>query len=70
MLTGCNYGKTKILYKLSKMARYIDEHAIPDARAAGHPLCVAMFTEMKADLNKHIDKLRAAVAGLSREGKY
>jgi hypothetical protein len=70
MLSGCNYGKTKVLYKLAKLSAYIEKHAIEDAKAAGHPLCAKMFEEMKADIDRNIDKLKAAIAGLSREGKY
>ncbi|MFH1182568.1 MAG: hypothetical protein V1702_06425 [Candidatus Woesearchaeota archaeon] len=70
MLSGCNYGKTKVLYHLAKLSDYIEKHAIADANTAGHPLCAKMFEEMNADIEKHIDKLKSAVAGLSREGKY
>jgi hypothetical protein len=70
MLSGCNYGKTKILFKLAKISAYIEKHAIADANAAGHPLCAKLFEELKADLDKYQDKLKAAIAGLSREGKY
>lgn len=70
MLSGCNYGKTKILFKLAKISAYIEKYAIEDANASGHPLCAKLFEEMKADLDKYQDKLKEAITGLAREGKY
>ncbi|MDP3766209.1 MAG: hypothetical protein Q8R04_06885 [Nanoarchaeota archaeon] len=70
MLANCNYDKTKILYKIIKIAAFIEKHAIHDAEKDGHPLCAEEYKEIKQDLERHIEKLRLAVEGLSREGKF
>ena len=70
MLSNCNYDKTKLLYKLSKIVAYIERKAIKDADSDNHPLCAAEYAELKQNLEMHIEKLRVAVEGLSREGKF
>ena len=70
MLCSCNYDKTKLLYKLSVLASFIEKHAVKDAEHDGHPLCAEEYRELKNDLEKHMEKLRAAVEGLSRESKF
>lgn len=70
MLCNCNYDKTKLLYKIMKFATFIEKHAIRDAEKDGHPLCAEEYKELKQDLDRHIEKLRSAVEGLSREGKF
>ena len=49
---------------------FIEKHAMHDAERDGHPLCAEEFKELKYDLERHMEKLRAAVEGLSREGKF
>ena len=70
MLCNCNYDKIKLLSKLSKIAGFIEKHAMHDAEKDGHPLCAEEYKELKRDLDMHIEKLRMAVEGLSREGKF
>ncbi len=70
MLCNCNYDKTKILYKISKIVAMLEKHAIHDAERDGHPLCTEEYKELKHDLERHIEKLRLAVEGLSKEGKF
>ena len=70
MLSSCNYDKTKLLAKISKLMGFIDKHAVKDAEKDGHPLCGVEYKELKQDLERHAEKLRAAIEGLSREGKY
>ncbi len=70
MLCNCNYDKTKLLYKISKMIGFIEKHAIKDSEKDGHPLCTEEYRELKNDLERHMEKLRVAVEGLSREGKF
>ena len=70
MLSNCNYDKTKLLYKLSKISGFIEKHAIKDAEHDDHPLCADEYRELKQDLEKHMEKLRMAVEGLSREAKF
>jgi hypothetical protein len=70
VLSNCNYDKTKLLYKISKIIGFIEKHAIHDSEKDGHPLCGEEYKELKEDLEKHAEKLRMAVEGLSREGKF
>jgi len=70
MLCNCNYDKTKLLYKIAKIVGFIEKHAIHDAERHNHPLCAEEYKELKHDLERHIEKLRLAVEGLSREGKF
>ena len=70
MLCNCNYDKTKLLYKIGKVAAFIEKHAINDAEKDGHPLCAEEYKELRHDLERHAEKLRMAVEGLSREGKF
>lgn len=70
MLCNCNYNKTKLLYKISKVVSFIEKHAVRDAEKDGHPLCAEEYKELKQDLERHAEKLRVAVEGLSREGKF
>lgn len=66
----CNYDKIKLLYQLSAMSHFLYKHAIPDAKNEGHPLCAAEYEELRKDIIKHIHKLKAAIVGLSKEGKF
>ncbi len=70
MMSNCNYIKTKLMYKLMKIEHMIEQHAIKDAESDGHPLCANAYKELQQDLQKHVEKLRQAVEGLSREGKF
>jgi len=70
MLCNCNYDKVKLLAKISKLQGFIEKHAIRDAEKDGHPLCAEEYKELKQHLNSHIEKLRLAIEGLSREGKF
>ena len=70
MVCNCNYDKVKLLSKLLKMSGFIEKHAIHDAGKDGHPLCAEEYKELKNDLENHIEKLRMAIEGLSREGKF
>ena len=70
MLCNCNYNKTKILYQMAKIAKFIDNHAVKDAEKDNHPLCAEEYKELKQALDWHMEKIRMAVEGLSREGKF
>ena len=70
MLSNCNYNKTKLLYKISKIVAFIDKNALHDSEKDGHPLCKEEYRELKHDLEMHMEKLRMAIEGLSREGKF
>jgi len=70
MKGDCNYDKTKLLHELSRVKHFARKHAIEDAKKEGHPLCAKMYEEIAADAEKQIDKLKAAIAGLAREGKF
>lgn len=70
MLKDCNYNKVRLLHDLSRIVWYLKKHAKEDAKKLGHESCHKMCEELEADLEKHIDKLRAAIEGLSKEGKF
>ena len=70
MLGNCNYDKIKILSELSKIVWFIENHAKKDAEKENHPWCYAMYEELQKDLEKHMEKLRMAIEGLSQEGKF
>ena len=70
MLNNASYSYSKVLYKLSKLSWYLEKHAIKDAKRAKHKLSIKMFGEMKSDMDKHIEKVRQAIEGLSKEGKF
>jgi len=70
MKENCNYDKTKLIHELSRLRHFINMHAIKDAHNAGHPLCAKMYAEVAADIDKSIDKLKNAISGLAKEGKY
>lgn len=69
MLNDCNYTKIRLLHDLSRIVWYIEKHAVEDAENENHKLCKEEYKELKADLEKHIEKLKQAVAGLSKEEK-
>ena len=66
----CNYDKTRLIVDIGRMINFIESHAVEDANGDDHPLCAVVYQELRADLEKHQAKLKEAVAGLSREGKY
>lgn len=70
MEIDCNYDKTKLIHQLSAIKHFIRKHAIEDAKKAGHPLCVKMYEEIESDILRSLQKLKAAVEGLAKEGKY
>lgn len=69
MLNNCNYDKIKLLYKVSKLASFIERHAIKDAKANGHQNCVDIYNELKDDLERHLESLRRATETVSKEGQ-
>ncbi len=70
MLSDCNYDKVRLLHDLSRAAHFIKMHAINAAKKENHPLCAKMFEEILKNLDKDMDKLRAAITGLGKENKF
>ncbi len=70
MKEDCNYDKTKLIHELSSLKHFINMHAIKDAQKANHPLCAKMYREVADDIEKSLHKLKSAVTGLAKEGKY
>lgn len=70
MLKNCNYDKIRLLHDLSRIAWHLDKHAKEDAKNGGHDWCGGMYEELRLDLEKHIGKLKQAIEGLSKEGKF
>lgn len=69
MKSNCNYDKVKLLHEVSHMIWRIRRHYIKDAEKSKHPLCKKMYKEIADELEKHKEKLAAAVGGLAKEGK-
>lgn len=70
MIGNCNYDKARLLHQLLEMEAFLEKHAVRDAEKDYHPLCAEEYKELKQDLERHIEKLRMAIEGLSREGKF
>lgn len=70
MLDNCNYNKLRLLHDLSRVVWYLEKHVQHDAKESGHELCGVMCQEMQQDLEKHMEKLRMAIDGLAKEGKF
>lgn len=70
MLSDASYTYTKLLHDLSRIVWYLDKHAKHDVKKAGHVLSDPMLEEMRKDLESNIEKVRKAIEGLSREGKF
>lgn len=70
MLNDCNYNLVLLLNDLSRVAGYVDRHCKDDAAKAEQPLTQALMDEIHNDLEKNIEKLRQAVEGLAKEGKF
>ena len=70
MLKDCNYNKVRLLHDLSRIVWYLKKHAKEDAKTEGHELCYAMYEELEKDLEKHMDKLKQAISGISKEDKF
>lgn len=66
---NCNYNKVALLHELKRLSWKLDQYA-KDADAAVHPLCKAVYGDLKNDLEKHAKKLEQAVTGLAKEGKF
>lgn len=69
LLNNCNYDKIRLLHDLSRIAWYIQKHAKNDAKQENYALCKSMYNELGKDIEKHIEKLKAAISGLSKEEK-
>ena len=56
-MSNCDYDKIKILYKISKLIGFIENHAGEDAEDQGHGECKEAYSELKQNLEKSLDKL-------------
>jgi len=70
MLNDCNYDKALLIGKISKIILFLKKHAEEDAIKENHVLCNKLYSELEKDLEKYVEKLRLAVEGLSKEGKF
>ncbi len=69
MMDNCNYNKTKILYKLSKLVGFLEGHAIEDAKKAGHRKCEEFYSKLRDELDKHLEGMRILVEECAKDGK-
>lgn len=58
MLDNCFYDKTKLIYKLSKAAWFIDKHAKENAKKAKDKECVKALEKLQKELEKQIAMLK------------
>ena len=70
MLEDCNYNIVRLIADLSKISGYLKRHAIKDANDVDQPHTHALMEEIHSDIEVHIEKLRQAIEGLSKEGKF
>ncbi len=70
MLDNASYTYIKLLHDLSRIAWYLENHGKTDCRKAGHVLSEPMLNELRIDVEKHMEKLKAAIKGLANEGKF
>ena len=69
MLKDCTYDMVKILKDLSELRWFVQKHAKDGAKEEGHELYHAVCEDLEKDLDKHIEKLRQTIEGVSKEGK-
>lgn len=69
VLRNCDYDKVAMLHEITKLIWKLDQYE-KDARKDTHPLCAEVVKEMRHDLEKHAHKLKLAIVGLSKEGKF
>ena len=65
-----SYYYVKILNQLVETLIDVRLHGRRTAGKSRHPLSIKMYNELEEDLEKHIHKLKATIAGLSKEGKF
>jgi Skp family chaperone for outer membrane proteins len=70
MLKDESYDKVKLLHELSHVLNFLKKHALPEVEQKNQPLTEKLYQELAEDLDKHVEKLRQAVEGLAREGKF
>lgn len=70
MLNDPSYDQVRLLHELSRTCHFVKKHALPSIQKQNQPLTAELYKELAADLEKHIEKLRQAIEGLSREGKF
>ena len=70
MLSNNCYDVVAVMHQLSKVSHFLKQHGIAEAQKVNQPLLMQEFRDLNSDLDKHIEKLRMAVEGLSREGKF
>ncbi len=57
MLNDTKYDKVKLLYKLSKICWFLEQHAIDNAEKEGDDKAVQRLKELKNDIEKHLASL-------------
>ena len=61
MLHDSTYDKIKLLHSLSCISWFIDKHARSNAQKAGDSDSLQLLDDLKADLEKNIEKLEGKV---------
>ncbi|MFH1209874.1 MAG: hypothetical protein V1663_03735 [archaeon] len=68
-LNNCNYNCVKQLGKKLALIAKVDGY-IKDAEECNHPWCADMWRKIKEDEERHVEMLRQAIVGLSKEDKF
>lgn len=66
VLDNCSYNKVKLIHELSRIAWFLEKHAIKDAQDAGDLQCKESLVALHRDLLKHIEKLQKNMCIISQ----
>lgn len=60
------YDKIKLLTELSKLAWFLEKHALQDAKSADDKKSLEELTAIYRDIEKHIGQLQKSVCTISQ----
>lgn len=60
VLSDCQYDITKQLVKISEFLYHVDRY-LKDAEKEGDQDCIKVFSELKADMEKHANNLKTLI---------
>lgn len=67
MIDNKTYNAIKLYYKLTSLVWFLDKYAIKEAQ--GDADCVQKLTQLKTDLEKHLEALHQSLQNCSKEFK-
>lgn len=57
MLKNCEYNNARLLTDMSRLAWFLEKHAIKDAKIAKERRCETVYKAIQKDLDVHINTL-------------